>query len=106
MKGVLRVVRDIGLAKVAITVIVLIADMGLSSAGAHVRVRTAVLLINEERTGCQRFEEADPLGLRAELETFIRHFNDDVELGKRVHEEVSLAKRRGIRRVDEAPNTV
>ena len=36
----------------------------------------------------------------------MRHFNDDVALGKRVNEEVGLAKWRGIVRVDEPTTTV
>jgi hypothetical protein len=102
MKGVSRVMRDIGLTKEATVVT---ADICLSTARARVTVRTTVLLINNERTGRQGFEEADPLCLRAELEPFMRHFNDDVALGKRVNEEVGLAKRRCIVRVYEPTTT-
>jgi hypothetical protein len=64
-----------------------------------------VLLVDDERMRRQRFEEADPLRLRAGFEPFMRHFNDDVALGKRVHEEVGLAEGRGVVRVDEPTPT-
>lgn len=90
-------VRDVRLSVSAIT------DGGseVESSSTRIRVGATVIFIYDKSASGQRLEELCPQLPRVTLQALVWHFNDDVALGERVDEKVSLAERRCVVRVNE-----
>src|SRR5262249_48872720 len=70
-----------------------IANLGGEfGAQAGVRIGAAVLFIDDQRSGRKRFENAGAFRSGVLFETFMRHLDHDVPLGKGIDKEIRLPK--------------